>query len=410
MKLKNIVIINDYANINGGTANVAISSANELAKKGYKVKFICATGKVDCLLKHPNIEVISTEQKDILNKNKIKSSIEGIWNIKSYTTVISTLDRLDRKETIVHVHGWMKALSPSVIKAIINSGFKYCITTHDYFSICPNGGLYNYNENKVCDIVPMSIKCLRCNCDKRSYTQKIWRYIRGFVQKCILLNQNINYISISKNNAKMIKTRFKNSRFYFLENPTDVKKDDRIKVEGNLYYGVVGRISNEKGIDIVARASKKMNYNIVIIGSGPLEKEILDINKDIEITGWLSKEEVIEKMKGLRACILPSRWYEGMPLVVGEAMSMGIPMIISDICNAKEKIIDNNNGLIFKNESIESLITNIEKLEDNSRLKKISENAYKSFWEQDSTLSCHVQKLINIYGDIIRSKEVIDEN
>ena len=50
-----IIIINDYASIQGGAAQVAITSATALANAGYHISFVYATGGVDPLLQNHKI-------------------------------------------------------------------------------------------------------------------------------------------------------------------------------------------------------------------------------------------------------------------------------------------------------------------------------------------------------------------
>ena len=49
------------------------------------------------------------------NKNKIKASLYGIWNSLAKTEFTKLLAGLDPTHTVVHIHGWSKALSVSVV-------------------------------------------------------------------------------------------------------------------------------------------------------------------------------------------------------------------------------------------------------------------------------------------------------
>ena len=174
-----IVILNDFGHINGGAAKVAIQSAIALSNKGYKVIYFCAVNPIDKELLSAVSQVICLEQEDILsNNNKVHAAIQGIWNKKAYIKLQELIQKLPPKKTVYHVHGWIKALTASIFAVMKNNNIVPFVTLHDYFSICPNGGFYNYSKDKKCNLVPMSIKCLFCNCDKRSYMQKIWRYIK----------------------------------------------------------------------------------------------------------------------------------------------------------------------------------------------------------------------------------------
>ncbi|HFE9702434.1 TPA: glycosyltransferase family 4 protein [Clostridium perfringens] len=400
--MKNIVIINDFSYINGGAAKVAISSAVGLKKKGYNVIYYTSVGNIDTDLIDSGVKVITLNGEDILNGNFIESIFSGIWNKKAYKNLKDILAKLSPKDTIIHIHGWTKAMSSSVIKACIDSNFKFIFTAHDYFSICPNGGLYNYQKNNICNIRPLSLKCLFTNCDSRRYSHKLWRYCRGIVQNKYM-KECKNMIALSNNNGEVIKRIIKDINVFYINNPIDVNKQDRVKVELNKRIAFIGRLSKEKGVDLLVEATKDYDYDyeVEIIGDGVLRENIKNINPKVNITGWLNSDELLEKLKSIRALVLPSRWYEGMPNVVLEAMSMGIPVITSDICNAKEIIKEGKNGFIFKNNSVKSLSNELNKINDDNRIKDISKYAYNLYWSNSYSLEKHIKSLEAVYEEIL---------
>ena len=82
-------------------------------------------------------------------------------------------------ENIEDVDSYVEELRKKLRTEIL-SGKKVILTLHDYFTLCPCGGFYDYKSKKVCNKSPMSLKCILCNCDKRNYPQKIWRVIRHY--------------------------------------------------------------------------------------------------------------------------------------------------------------------------------------------------------------------------------------
>ena len=398
--LKNIVIINDFSYINGGAAKVAISSAVGLKKKGYNVIYYTSVGNIDTDLIDSGVKVITLNGEDILNGNFIESIFSGIWNKKAYKNLKDILAKLSPKDTIIHIHGWTKAMSSSVIKACIDSNFKFIFTAHDYFSICPNGGLYNYQKNNICNTRPLSLKCLFTNCDSRRYSHKLWRYCRGIVQNKYM-KECKNMIALSNNNGEVIKRIIKDINVFYINNPIDLNKQDRVKVELNKKIAFIGRLSKEKGVDLLVEATKDYEYEVEIIGDGVLRENIKNINPKVNITGWLNSDELLEKLKSIRTLVLPSRWYEGMPNVVLEAMSMGIPVITSDICNAKEIIKEGKNRFIFKNNSVKSLSSELNKINDDNRIKDISKYAYNLYWSNSYSLEKHIKSLEAVYEEIL---------
>ena len=197
--LKNVVIVSDSADINGGAADVAINTASMLAERGYKVYFFAGSGEPDKKLIHSNINITNLNQYDLINNpNKLMAAFQGIYNFKARREFAKLLSTLNKDETIIHIHSWTKVLSSSIFKSAFESGFKIFLTVHEYFLSCPNGGFYDFVENHICERQPLSLKCILCNCDKRHYYHKIWRVIRHFLQNRIILKNfdKIGYIFI----------------------------------------------------------------------------------------------------------------------------------------------------------------------------------------------------------------------
>jgi len=185
MIIKNVVIVNDFNYIQGGASKVAIDTAKLLQKSGKKVYFFSAVNKPEENIE--GISYITTNQKEALQeKNRLKGMMNGIYNFKAKKQMKRLLLSLDPKDTIIHVHGWTKALSSSVLDIAYKMGFKVVFTLHDYFSVCPNGGFFNYSNNTICYLKPLSFSCIKCKCDSRNSLFKMYRILRSFIQNKIV--------------------------------------------------------------------------------------------------------------------------------------------------------------------------------------------------------------------------------
>ncbi len=157
-KVKNVIVVYDYAFVNGGAAKVAIQSAIGLSRK-FHVCFFAAVGPICEELKNSDVEVKCLEGNDINSGSRIRAAVECIWNSYAAKAFKEILRQYSSQDTIVHIHGWAKALSSSVISTSTRCGFKTLVTLHDYFTVCPNGGFYNYKTNRICKYNGMSFRC-----------------------------------------------------------------------------------------------------------------------------------------------------------------------------------------------------------------------------------------------------------
>lgn len=402
--LKNIVFVCDSLHVLGGIENVAFTAAKELANRHYNVYLFAAMGPVDTTLIEAGIHITCLEQYDILsNPNRFSAIRQGIFNNKAYLRLNEMLKTLNPEETIIHVHGWTKALSSSIFLAIANNGFKVVVTIHDYFSVCPNGGFYNYKKNKICNKKPLSLNCICCNCDSRSYPIKLFRVIRSFVQRRNMFrNKQLYFIYISKitHDAVLpyIEKHIKGA--FYLRNPAKIQNNLPVDISYNDTYLFIARLSPEKGTRLFCQAITDLGLKGYVLGDGYLKEELMAAYPNIEFVGWVDgnrKDAIIRKGKGL---VFPSLWYEGSPLTILEMMSYGIPCIVPDKCAASEEIEDGITGYVFKTGDLASLKKAILRYE-RTDLREMQHNILSSFNVSECSSDMHVTKLIKIYNQIL---------
>ncbi len=142
----------------------------------------------------------------------------------------------------------------------------------------------------------------------------------------------------------------------------------------------VGQIIERKGIDILLKAIKGLDYVHVDIVGGNANDEINQLVKELEIKNvcFHGFKIGIELSKFYAECdvfVLPTR-YEIWGLVVNEAISFGKPVITSDKCNAGIDLCEKYHcGLIFESENIGDLRNKIDELINNKNLyNRLSSN------------------------------------
>ena len=361
MQVKNVVIVNDFNYIQGGASKVALDTAKLLAEEGINVYFFSAVNNSKDNIN--NVTYITTNQCEALkDKNRLRGILNGIYNFKAKKELKKLLNNLNKNETVIHVHGWTKALSSSVFDIAFKMKFKVVLTLHDYFTACPNGGYFDYKRNDICKRKPLSWQCIKCNCDSRNYGFKIYRLIRQFVQnKIVKLNKKLRYaIGISDLGIEVLKpTLNPDISLKKIYNPIEFDENEKkVDYMSNNYYLYVGRVSKEKGVDIFCKAVTELKKRGIVVGDGSEKIRLERKYCNIEFTGWKNNDEVKKYMRNARCLIFPSLWYEGAPLTPLEAMSIGIPCLISDCCAGREYCDKMNfkdyNELLKKIKSIEN--------------------------------------------------------
>ena len=356
---KTVIIVFEYGDYNGGSAQIAIQTALGLVGIGYDVIFFCACGPVNDILSKSGCRVVCLEQYDILtNPSRIQAIKQGIWNKEAYKQLDKLLEEYQYEKPIVHIHGYSHILSASIIKACKKHHINPYITLHDYFSICPNGGMYNYKKGEACKYAPMGLACITCDCDSRSYFQKCYRVIRQLVQdKYIRRNKNLTHIYISKFSLSIIKPYLSSKNFYYVHNPVEKLNVSRKENAEKIYY--IGRLSPEKGIELFCEAADKGGFDAIVVGDGVLKDELIEKYQSICFLGWKNKEEIQNLLCDAKCVVFPSKWYETDGLVVQECLSAGIPCVVSSNCAARDYIVEERNGFRFENGDVNDLIKKI---------------------------------------------------
>ena len=420
MKKIKVLVLNDYAYIEGGAGRIAIDSSVRLVRDNNDIVFFSAVGPVcDELKEAPFRKIICLNQKDILsNPNKVDAMIKGIYNYSA----IRELKKLfnEWKPDIVHIHGVSKALSWATIKTIKSFNIPVVYTLHDFGLICPNMAIYDYRKDMLCNYYKKGngVKCLIANCDKRNYSQKLWRWIRFLYNTRMLKIKNKidGYIAVSDFVFDFFKDYLpKDTLFKIINNPIEYSADDiegqsKSKIANPTVFLYGGRLSKEKGLDILLEAVKELNVKLTIIGNGELMPIAMqyaqNYGKDkIDILGWQNMETIAGQMKKSSALVMPSRVFETSGMVVMEAARFYLPSIVSGCGGQTGFVKDDINGLYFKMGDVGSLKDVMEQfINKEGAREKLGSGARKMLEKKGIKIDCHIKSLIEFY------KEVVDNN
>lgn len=148
------------------------------------------------------------------------------------------------------------------------------------------------------------------------------------------------------------------------------------------YYLFLGRLVPEKGVITLLEAWAKLEARLgedcprlIIAGTGPLE-EVVTRNRNlkrVEFAGFVSGEAKQRLLRGARALVAPSIWWEPLGLIVYEAYDFGKPVVAAASGGLVETVIPERTGLLHKPgcaESLQSAILSMESLsgEDRARM------------------------------------------
>lgn len=380
----NIVVLNDSCEVDGGAARIAIEDARQMASLGHRVIFFSACGLPP--EDSGGIEWRSLGQRTILDEpNRLLAIFRGLWNASAARELKRLLMALPRESTVVHLHSWSKGLSGSVVAATRSQGHRIVCTLHDYFAVCPNGGLYDYPTRRICQRPPMSLRCVSRNCDSRASVHKAWRVLRQWLWQHVAgIPKGFDFlIAVSQFSRGKFAPEFAGSvPMQVIDNlpvitpPAQSLEEER---SGTIY---AGRVAAEKGVDLYLEACAIAGVAAEIWGDGPLLPQLKLTWSGARFLGWQPSAVLQARMQRALVLVVPSLWYETYGMVAAEAAATGAAVIVSDQSAAAELVEDGVTGLHFRAGDAKDLAEKIQRLERQPHLARaMGVKAYQRFWQ-----------------------------
>ena len=304
------------------------------------------------------------EMKDFSLLRKLLLPVTTVFNPRTYREV----RRLIRTEhiDIVHVHNTLNLISPSVYYAALAEGVPVVQTVHNFRLLCP--GATFYRDGHICeDCLHGGLGCaVKHSCYRGSRLQTLACVISTKIHRMTGIYGKLNYICLTEfNREKLLNLKqVRPERVYvkpnFVENdPEPILPEERRRNQ----MVFAGRLEKLKGVDVLLKSWKLLGENapqLILCGTGPLEDWCRDYIREhavqnVQMRGFTPNAEVRRLMAQSKALILPTRWYEGFPVSIVEAFSVGTPVLCSDLGNAGSIVTEGVTGRKFRPDSPEDL-------------------------------------------------------
>ena len=177
------------------------------------------------------------------------------------------------------------------------------------------------------------------------------------------------------------------------------------------YILYTGRLSARKGLfDLIDCAeqvlSKHSNLKFLIAGRGHLFGQLaervrqLGLQKKIVFLGYVDKNQFVHLYQNALIHLVPSH-YEGLPTVLLEAMSCGLPVVATNIGGSNEVITSGVNGFLVSPKSPEEMADKIELLLNDSALRKKIGSEARATIEKNYTWSKVCDRIVKCYEDVL---------
>jgi glycosyltransferase involved in cell wall biosynthesis len=142
--------------------------------------------------------------------------------------------------------------------------------------------------------------------------------------------------------------------------------------------GFLGSVTGHKGTHVLIEAFRRVrrtDVRLEIWGEmpDPVYAEQVETlaagDPRITLFGRFAPEDQPDILSRLDVIVLPSLWYENMPLVLCAAIQAGIPVVGSDVGGITELVTHGRNGLVFPPGDVSALHAALERLLEDPGLR-----------------------------------------
>ena len=439
----------------GGLTKYSVDLMTEQVKQGNQVALLYPGNFIipyDTEIKHnknfENIkvfEIINPLPVPLLNGIKNPNQFMKKGNKDVYLSFFRKM-----KPDIIHMHTLM-GIHKEFLEAAKDIGIKLVFTSHDYFGICPKVNLID-SEGKICKEYQDGEGCIACNeiglslpvimlMQSSPYrflkdsiiVKKIRQYKKGTIE---LVEKPNNKKEITSNTPA---TDYVKLREFYIEmfelidefhfNSSIAKdvyqkyigdnkgkvisishssiKDNRSKKEypsnRPLQLAYLGPLDNYKGFNFmlsaleILREDNCLNWHLNLYGDS---RELKSLDPEFyTFNGRYKYNELENIFKNTDLLIVPSMWKETFGFIGLEALSYGIPTLVSDNVGYKDIIEDGKTGIVFRSDSDKDFIKKIKSLVNKREtLMTIQENILKMNFS--NTMTNHTREILSFYNQV----------
>jgi len=348
--LMKVCIVNTNFSL-GGVQKVAVDIANGLSKeKGYEVSLFNFYGD--------GIVFYEIEKEvNIFNNVRVKTFLERIIH-KYFTYRYKLIGKTYQLSSCVK--NGLKGLTEMIEKR-----------EFDCLILCQ--GLLTTLAPKLKEKFP-HLKVIAWQ--HSAYEVYIQNYCAPFLDEYLQgLLKSDHIVCLTRHFNESFKSH--NSSTTYIYNPVTIKNEQVSRLDNNTVVFVGRLIIETKGLDYLVSIAEKVSskWKWKLAGNGVDEEEFKrlvfqkELEKTIELVGPLSGDDLVNHYLGGSIYASTSRW-EGLSLVLLEAMSCGLPIISFDIPGTREMLDDGKCGVLIEKYNLDHFAKEVDRLMNNKCLRE----------------------------------------
>jgi glycosyltransferase involved in cell wall biosynthesis len=278
-----------------------------------------------------DVRVFTAHNERVATMGRLELARSTVWNQSMLEALTALMQEF--VPDIVHCHNTFPLISPAAYEAARRCRIPVVQTLHNFRLLCVNG-LFLRSGHRCEDCLGRRVAwpgvLHACYRESRPASAVVAAMLalhrwRGTWREAV-----DTYVVMSEfARAKFVAGGLPANRIVVKPNCLD--EDPGIGAHTGRFALYVGRLSPEKGIGPLVELWGRLapGLTLRIIGTGPLESLAASKPPEVEWLGYRSRQEVLEAMKAASFLVFPTECYEGLPMVLLEAMATGLPVIAS---------------------------------------------------------------------------------
>jgi glycosyltransferase involved in cell wall biosynthesis len=386
------LIVHNYYRHPGGEDQVFENECTLLEKHGHRVVRF------------------AVHSSDFAKWSNFRLAANAVWNRAVCKQLSGIITR--EQPDIVHFHNTFPNISPAAYWTAQRHKLPVVQTLHNYRMFCPAALLLR--RGRVCELclrLPLAWPGIVYSCYRDSKPNSAalaamlfaHRLARTFATK---VDRYIALTSFSR--QKFIEAGLAGRKV--VVKPNFVFEAPKASQGKGAYALFVGRLSAEKGLDVLLDAWSGLMERVPlkIVGDGPLAEHVAKRAgrmANVQYLGRRPHAEAIDIMANAGMLIVPSVWFEGFPMTVVEAFSIGLPVVASRLGSLAEIVHHERTGILFNAGDAMDLAACVRRLWTHPKeLLHMRAQARQEF-DQRYSPEPNYRMLVDIYGEAIESKK-----
>ena len=313
----------------------------------------------------------------------------------------------DYKPDIAHLHCIYHHQSPSILSTLSKASVPIVMTAHDLKIACPAYKMLN--ATGICERCKDGsvINVIKHRCVRGSLGASAIVAAESGLHR--MLNSYQRYLSKVVVPSRFFMEKFMEwgwprEKFAYIPNYVDASRFEPQFSPGG-YFLYFGRLAPEKGVGTLLRAASKAGVALKLAGTGPDDESLRALNVELgspgEFLGYQGGTALWDLIRGARAVVLPSEWYENAPMSLLESFALGKTALGARIGGIPEMIDEGVNGWTFQSGDADELAARLQQVSalPDGKLEEMG-RAARDIVESRFSRSRYVEATLSLYAEL----------